>query len=76
LQLGSLRKLLTHQGLSMQIDPQLREQILSESYDPAFGARPVKRTLQRRLRDPISEAILSGRFPTGSALHVSANGIV
>ena len=48
--------------------------IASESYDPAYGARPVKRTLQRRLRDPLAEKILAGELGAGDTVVVARAG--
>jgi ATP-dependent Clp protease ATP-binding subunit ClpB len=48
--------------------------LASEGYDPVYGARPLKRLIQRRLQDPIAMAILEGRFREGDTVSVDADG--
>jgi ATP-dependent Clp protease ATP-binding subunit ClpB len=72
LQLDRLRKLLAEQKLALDVTDAARAKLAEESYDPAFGARPVKRTIQRRVRDALAEGILAGRYPAGSTVRVDA----
>jgi ATP-dependent Clp protease ATP-binding subunit ClpB len=74
LQLRRLDRLLGEQKLSLSLDAEARALLVEESYDPAFGARPVKRCLQRRLRDPLSEALLAGTFAPGDVVRVTRRG--
>ncbi len=74
LQLQRLRKLLGEQKLGLELSAEARALLAQESYDPAFGARPVKRCLQRRLRDPLSEKILAGTFAAGDTIRVDRHG--
>jgi ATP-dependent Clp protease ATP-binding subunit ClpA len=46
--------------------------VADEGYDPTYGARPLKRVIQRRLQDPIAMAILEGRFSEGDTILVDA----
>jgi ATP-dependent Clp protease ATP-binding subunit ClpB len=65
LQIERLAKLLGEQRIALELTAGARALIAAESYDPAFGARPVKRALQRRLRDPLAEQILTGALGPG-----------
>jgi ATP-dependent Clp protease ATP-binding subunit ClpB len=70
LQLGRIRKTLAEQRLELELTPEARTVLAEDSYEPAFGARPVKRALQRRLRDPLAEQILAGKFAAGDNIRV------
>jgi ATP-dependent Clp protease ATP-binding subunit ClpB len=70
LQLDRLRKLLAEQRLMLDVTDAARSKLAEESYDPAFGARPVKRTIQRRVRDALAEGILAGSYPAGATVRV------
>jgi ATP-dependent Clp protease ATP-binding subunit ClpB len=74
LQLARVRKALAEQKLTLELTPEARALLVEESYEPAFGARPVKRALQRRLRDPLSEQILAGKFSSGDKIKVLREG--
>ncbi|GAI20271.1 unnamed protein product, partial [marine sediment metagenome] len=50
-----------------------RKQIMDEGYDPAFGARPLKRTIQQRLENPLAAQLLSGKFADGDTIKIDAN---
>jgi ATP-dependent Clp protease ATP-binding subunit ClpA len=70
LQIDRLAKLLGEQQIALEVAPDARALLAAESYDPAFGARPVKRALQRRLRDPLAEKILGGEIAAGDTVAV------
>jgi ATP-dependent Clp protease ATP-binding subunit ClpB len=72
LQLRRLNTVLAEQKISLDVTPEARALLARESYEPAFGARPVKRCLQRRLRDPLAEQILAGKFAPGDHIRVTA----
>jgi ATP-dependent Clp protease ATP-binding subunit ClpB len=57
-------------GFSLEISQEARDYLAEIGYDPDFGARPVKRAIQRELQDPLAVKILSGEFPEGSTIHV------
>jgi ATP-dependent Clp protease ATP-binding subunit ClpB len=71
LQIDRLAKLLGEQQIAIEVAPEARALLAAESYDPAFGARPVKRALQRRLRDPLAEKILGGEIGAGDSVAVT-----
>ncbi|HUF27202.1 MAG TPA: ATP-dependent chaperone ClpB [Gemmatimonadaceae bacterium] len=62
LQLRRLDKLLADRKLSIEIAPEAKRLIAAEGYDPAFGARPLKRAIQRLVQNPLAIAVLEGRF--------------
>ncbi len=70
LQLRRLEKSLAEQNLKLDVSAEARALLAEESYDPAFGARPVKRCVQRRIRDPLAEAILLGTVRPGQVVRV------
>ena len=70
LQLKKLEKLLSDRKLTLELTPQAREVLATEGYDPAFGARPLKRAIQRLLQNPLALAVLEGRFGDGDHIVV------
>ncbi len=68
LQLGRLRKLLADRKLSIELSPAARQLIAREGYDPAFGARPLKRAIQRLVQNPLALAVLEGKFSDGDRI--------
>lgn len=73
IQLGSLEKLLDERGMSLDIDAAGKAWLAERGYDPVYGARPLKRVIQRNLQNPIAGLILEGRITDGSSVRVSAN---
>ena len=71
LQLGRFDKLLAERKLTLELTPAARRMIAAEGYDPAYGARPLKRAIQRLLQNPLALAVLEGRFAPGD--HVIAD---
>ena len=65
LQLKRLERLLADRKLTIDITPEAKRAIATEGYDPAFGARPLKRAIQRMLQNPLAMAVLEGRFAEG-----------
>jgi ATP-dependent Clp protease ATP-binding subunit ClpB len=68
LQLARLRKLLAERKLSLELTPEARQHLAEEGYDRAFGARPLKRAIQRLLQNPLAMAVLEGRFGEGDTV--------
>jgi ATP-dependent Clp protease ATP-binding subunit ClpB len=71
IQLRRLAKMIGDRGLSIDISDRAKEQIAKEGYDPAFGARPLKRSLQKLIIDPLALKLLEGKFKTGDAVFVT-----
>ncbi|MGL4397271.1 MAG: ATP-dependent chaperone ClpB [Hyphomicrobium sp.] len=70
-QMGRLRKLLVDRKITIELDDTARSWIANRGYDPAYGARPLKRVIQRHIQDPLAEQILSGGVKEGDAVRVS-----
>ena len=66
IQLGSLLKRLGDRKMTLSLTDEARELLAKDGYDPVYGARPLKRTIQRQILDPLSLEILEGRFKEGS----------
>jgi ATP-dependent Clp protease ATP-binding subunit ClpC len=60
-------------GISIELTKPAREFLAEKGYDPAFGARPLRRALQRHLEDPVAEEILKGKYPEGTVIKVKVN---
>jgi ATP-dependent Clp protease ATP-binding subunit ClpB len=72
IQLTRLQKLLDDRKITLSLDAKAREWIAEKGYDPAYGARPLKRTIQKAVQDPLSELILAGRIKDGEKVSISA----
>lgn len=72
LHLRELRNRLSSQGLTLQLEPDARKLILDQGYDPANGARPLRRAIERLLTRPLSQRILDNLHPSGSTLVITA----
>jgi ATP-dependent Clp protease ATP-binding subunit ClpB len=70
LQLKKLEQLLSDRKLTFELTPEAREVLATEGYDPAFGARPLKRAIQRLLQNPLALAVLEGKFSEGDHIVV------
>jgi ATP-dependent Clp protease ATP-binding subunit ClpB len=70
LQLARLAELLADRKLSLDVTAAARAALAEEGYDPVFGARPLKRVIQRRLQNPLALAVLEGRFSEGQTVRV------
>ena len=70
IQLARVIKRLEAQGLNLDLSDAALEQLATEGYDPAYGARPLKRVIQNRLLDPLSLDLLDGRFKDGDTITV------
>jgi ATP-dependent Clp protease ATP-binding subunit ClpB len=73
IQLERLKRLLSERKITMALDKAAREWLADKGYDPAYGARPLKRVIQRHLQDPLAEKILAGEVADGATVEVSAN---
>ncbi len=72
IQLGRLAKLLEDRKITLQLDDRARAWLADKGYDPAYGARPLKRVIQKAVQDPLAELILSGQVADGEVVPVSA----
>jgi ATP-dependent Clp protease ATP-binding subunit ClpB len=72
LQLELLRERLAERKLSLELTDAAKELLAEEGWDPAYGARPLKRAIQRRLENPLARELLEGRFGEGDTVRVDA----
>ncbi|MGI8552823.1 MAG: ATP-dependent Clp protease ATP-binding subunit, partial [Dehalococcoidia bacterium] len=70
LQLEHLARRLADRHISMKFSKEARQFLIDEGYDPVYGARPLKRTIQRRVLDPLALSVLEGRFREGDRVFV------
>jgi ATP-dependent Clp protease ATP-binding subunit ClpB len=77
IQLKRLQKLLDDRKIVVALDAKARDWLADKGYDPAYGARPLKRVIQKSLQDPLAELILSGKVKDGDHVKVSVgkNGL-
>ncbi|HEY2071591.1 MAG TPA: ATP-dependent chaperone ClpB [Rhizomicrobium sp.] len=77
IQIGRLQKLVADRKIEITLDARAREWLASAGYDPVYGARPLKRVIQRRLQDPLAQLLLEGKLGEGSKVAVGAgkNGL-
>jgi ATP-dependent Clp protease ATP-binding subunit ClpB len=73
IQLGYLEKRLATPGNAIEIDDAALAELASAGFDPVFGARPLKRAIQDRIENPLSKAILEGKFAAKDTIKVTAN---
>ena len=73
IQLDYLAERLKGRHISLEFTDNARRQIMDEGYDPAFGARPLKRTIQQRLENPLAAELLAGKFADGDNIKIDAD---
>jgi ATP-dependent Clp protease ATP-binding subunit ClpB len=76
IQFGRLQKLLEDRKIVLTLDAAARDWLAAKGWDPAYGARPLKRVIQRHLQDPMAEMILAGEIVDGDHVAVSTEGNV
>ncbi len=74
IQLGRLEKLLADRKITLDMDQAAKTWLANQGYDPAYGARPLKRVIQRQVQDPLAEQILAGRVKDGDHVKVTVAG--
>jgi len=72
LQAGGLRARLAERGIGLELTDAAIELLIEHGYDPAYGARPLKRTIQRELENPLAIKVLSGELADGSVVRADA----
>jgi ATP-dependent Clp protease ATP-binding subunit ClpB len=78
IQMRRLAKLLADRKLTVELDDKAKEWLGTKGYDPAYGARPLKRVIQKYVQDPLAELILQGKIREGDTVKITAdsNGLV
>lgn len=74
LQLVYLTDRLKKQNINVDFTDSAKDQLMAEGYDPAYGARPLKRTIQQRFENPIASKMLTGEFGEGDTIRVDSDG--
>ena len=74
IQIGRLQKLLVDRKLKLELDDAARTWLANRGYDPTYGARPLKRVIQRSVQDPLAEQILAGRIRDGDTVRITVRG--
>jgi ATP-dependent Clp protease ATP-binding subunit ClpB len=74
IQLRHLERLLAARHLRLEVTPEAREFLADRGYDPVYGARPLKRVIQRELQNPIALEVLEGNFHEGDTVRVEREG--
>ncbi len=74
IQIHRLEQLLADKQVKIALDDPARAWLANQGYDPAYGARPLKRVIQRYLQNPLAESLLLGRITSGSVVSVTAEG--
>jgi ATP-dependent Clp protease ATP-binding subunit ClpB len=72
IQMEHLQKLLDERKITIALDAKARDWLVDKGYDPAYGARPLKRVIQKSVQDPLAELILSGRIKDGEKVKIAA----
>jgi ATP-dependent Clp protease ATP-binding subunit ClpB len=72
IQMERLQKLLEERKITIALDAKARDWLADKGYDPAYGARPLKRVIQKSVQDPLAELILSGRIKDGEKVKIAA----
>jgi len=73
-QLGHLRARLVERRLDLEVDEEAERLLAREGFDPVFGARPLRRVIQRKLEDPLALKLLEGDYSEGATVHVVVEG--
>ncbi|WP_430309306.1 ATP-dependent chaperone ClpB [Pseudomonas sp. PONIH3] len=74
IQLGRLRGRLAERELSLSLSPEALDKLIAVGYDPVYGARPLKRAIQRWIENPLAQLILAGEFLPGAAITAKVEG--
>ncbi|MEX5343916.1 ATP-dependent chaperone ClpB [Pseudomonas sp. I2] len=74
IQLGRLRSRLAERELSLTLSPEALDKLIAVGYDPVYGARPLKRAIQRWIENPLAQLILGGQFLPGAAITAKVEG--
>jgi ATP-dependent Clp protease ATP-binding subunit ClpA len=76
--MNDIQKRLLERGIAIELSDEARDLLVEKGYNPSFGARPLKRLLQREVESPLSKRVLKGQLKEGDAVLVDADetGIV
>lgn len=71
IQIDLLRSRLADRDLRLDVDEAVFAKLSEVGYDPVYGARPLKRTIQRLIEDPLAQRVLAGKYPPGAGIHLA-----
>ena len=74
IQMQRLRGRLAERELSLELTPEALDKLITVGYDPVYGARPLKRAIQRWIENPLAQQILAGNFAPGATVHAKVDG--
>jgi len=74
LEIGMVKERLREQGIQVEVDQSAKELLVEKGFDPVYGARPLKRVIQRLLEDPLAEAVIAKRVKSGVTLRAVRKG--
>jgi ATP-dependent Clp protease ATP-binding subunit ClpB len=74
IQLQNVAKLLKDRKVKLEVTPAVKDRIISEGYDPQYGARPMRRAIQRLIQDPLALKLITGEFADGDTILVKTKG--
>ncbi len=74
IQLQNVAKLLKDRKVKLEVTPAVKDRIISEGYDPQYGARPMRRAIQRLIQDPLALKLITGQFADGDTILVKTKG--
>jgi ATP-dependent Clp protease ATP-binding subunit ClpB len=72
IQLKRLAKLLADRKITLELDDAAKDWLGNKGYDPAYGARPLKRVIQKYVQDPLAEMVLAGKVRDGETVKITA----
>ena len=72
IEINEVQKRLHDRDIKLELGQQAKNFLIEKGFDPVFGARPLKRTIQRFLEDPLSEEIIGGKFKKGGKVRIDA----
>jgi ATP-dependent Clp protease ATP-binding subunit ClpB len=73
IQLSQLAKRLAGRSINIEVTAKAKDLIMEEGFDPVFGARPLRRTIQQRIENPLAQELLAGKFGEGDAVKIDAD---
>jgi ATP-dependent Clp protease ATP-binding subunit ClpB len=74
IQMVRLQKLLDERKVTVELSPEARNWLAEKGYDPAFGARPLKRVIQKNVQDLLAEKLLAGEIKDGDKVRIGVKG--
>ena len=74
LEVQKVMERLRHKNLKLELDEKARDFLVEKGYDPQYGARPMRRSVERFLEDPLAEEILKGKLHEGEPIQVTVEG--